>query len=65
MKTFWCLLFVIWPIIAILACVVAPSMNWWFPGEAGSPLGKRIDDLFYLINVIVTLVFVGTQIALG
>jgi len=64
-KTFWCLLFVLWPIIAITACVVAPSMNWWFPGEAASPLGQRIDDLFYLINVIVTLVFVGTQIALG
>ena len=32
---------------------------------AGTPLGQQIDDLFYLINWIVTAVFIGTQAALG
>jgi len=43
-------------------------MGWWFPGEGGqarSPLGERIDGLFYLILWIVTVVFIGTQFALG
>ncbi len=42
-------------------------MNWWFPGNrpSATPIGAQIDDLFYLILVIVTVVFIGTQIALG
>ncbi|MAT14011.1 MAG: cytochrome c oxidase subunit II [Planctomyces sp.] len=40
-------------------------MQWWFPGEAKSPIGARIDDLFYLILVLTGVVFVGTQVALG
>lgn len=46
-------------------------MNWWFPndgpthfGMAQSTLGRKIDDLFYLILVIVTVTFVGTNAAL-
>lgn len=45
-------------------------MNWWFPGVlpqdrvAFSTLGKKIDDLFYLILVIVSVTFVGTNFAL-
>jgi cytochrome c oxidase subunit II len=62
---FWPWFFIFWPIVAVLLCVMAPSMNWWFPSESGTPLGKQIDDLFYLINVIVTVVFIGTQAALG
>ncbi len=45
--------------------MIASSNGWWFPGDAMSPLGKRIDELFYLILGIVTVVFVGTQFALG
>lgn len=30
-----------------------------------SPLGERIDDLFYMILMITSITFVGTQIALG
>ncbi|MCP4782263.1 MAG: cytochrome c oxidase subunit II [Fuerstiella sp.] len=30
-----------------------------------SPIGERIDGLFYLILGIITVVFIGTQIALG
>ena len=47
-------------------------MNWWFPnhdpttvfGVAHSTLGRKIDDLFYLILVIVTVTFVATNAAL-
>lgn len=65
MKKFWCLFFMFWPIVALISCVIAPDMNWWFPGVSNSPLGLKIDDLFHLILVIVTLVFIGTQVGLG
>ncbi|MFT5093254.1 MAG: cytochrome c oxidase subunit 2 [Porticoccaceae bacterium] len=62
---FWPIFFMFWPIIAIVSFVIAPSMDWWFPGPAMSPLGVQIDNLFYLILVIVTVTFVGTHVALG
>ena len=71
MKRFWCLFFMIWPVLALYVCWIAPSMGWWFPFtgptgmKAASPLGERIDDLFYMILYITTATFVGTQIALG
>ena len=65
MKWFWCLFFSFWPIVAIVLCWFAPSLGWWFPGPAASPLGERIDDLFYMILVITTITFVGTQIGLA
>ena len=67
MKKFWALFFFFWPAVAFWACWVAPSEDyrWWFPGPAMSPLGERIDDLFYMILYIVATVFVGTQFALG
>ena len=65
MKKFWALFFFFWPAVAILCCVIAPSRGWWFPSKAMSPLGERIDGLFYLILGIVTVVFIGTQFAIG
>ncbi len=71
MKKFWVLFFMFWPVLALGVCFYAPEANWWFPkDEAGSdhaftPIGERIDDLFYLILIITTVVFIGTQIALG
>lgn len=65
---FWPVFFMFWAVAAVVLCLIAPDMNWWFPdnnAEAKSVLGKRIDDLFYLILVIVSVTFVGTQIALG
>jgi cytochrome c oxidase subunit II len=64
-KRFWASVFILWPIIAVAAGVISPSMHWWFPGAAQSPIGQRIDDLFYMILIIVTVVFIGTQIAMG
>ncbi len=72
MNRFWVVFFIFWPIVAVALCAIAPSMNWWFPGttgpthgEAASPLGQRIDDLFYMILVITAIVFILTQAALG
>lgn len=72
MKKFWALFFFFWPTVALWCCWIAPERGWWFPttamnpdGEAMSPLGERIDGLFYLILGIVTVVFVGTQYVLG
>lgn len=71
MKRFWCVFFAFWPLVALIACLMAPSMGWWFPttinadGSAASPLGRKIDDLFYLILIITTITFVGTQFALA
>ena len=65
MKKFWGWFFMFWPVLAIVSCWIAPDRNWWFPGPAMSPLGERIDDLFYLLLIIVTAVFIGTQVAMG
>jgi cytochrome c oxidase subunit 2 len=63
-KTFWSCFFVFWPIAAIVLCCVAPYNDWWFPGESATALGQQIDDLFYMLLVIVVVTFIGTQIAL-
>jgi len=64
---FWAAFFVLAAVITVAISWVSPSMHWWFPvdGHAHSSLGKRIDDLFYLILVIVSVTYVGTQLALG
>lgn len=64
MKWFWCLFFAFWPILALFVSIISPGLGWWFPGPAESPLGQRIDDLFYMILAIVTVTFIGTNIAL-
>ncbi len=66
-RIFWCLFFTAWPIVAIVVCAITPAMDWGFPGnrEAATPLGQRIDDLFYLILGIVTVAFIGTMAALS
>lgn len=65
MKWFWCFFFCFAPIVALVLCWLAPAYGWWFPSAAASPLGQRIDDLFYVILLITSVTFVGTQIALG
>ena len=66
-RIFWCLFFTAWPIVAVVFCAISPQMDWAFPGnrEAATPLGARIDDLFYLILGIVTIAFIGTMVALS
>ncbi|MFN0195638.1 MAG: cytochrome c oxidase subunit II [Planctomycetaceae bacterium] len=65
MGKFWSLFFIFWSVVAVVASAISPSMGWWFPHEAASPLGQQIDDLFYLILYITSIVFVGTQVAMG
>ena len=65
MKKFWALFFFFWPTVAIIVCLIAPSRGWWFPGAPMSRTGVQIDGLFYLILIIVSVTFVGTQYALG
>lgn len=65
MKRFWCLFFMFWPLLAVYLCWIAPERGWWFPTAAMSPLGQRIDDLFYMILIVTTVTFVFTQIGLG
>ena len=67
MRRFWCLFFMIWPILAIVSCLISPARNWGFPygNESASPLGVQIDGLYYLILIIVSVAFVGTQLGLG
>ena len=79
MKRFWCLFFMFWPLLALYVCWIAPEQGWWFPGtgpatknyvgpqggSAMSPLGQRIDDLFYMILIVTTATFIFTQIGLG
>lgn len=67
MRKFWCFFFMFWPIVALVVSFISPIMNWGFPygNESASPLGVQIDGLYYLILIIVTVVFIGTQIVLG
>lgn len=65
MNKFWLSLFIGWPILAIAWCVASPYYDIWFPGPAMSPMGEQIDNLFYMINIIVTVTFIGTNVALG
>lgn len=75
MKYFWVAFFILWPIVAIVACVASPAAGLWFPPQelgvqestlqSPSPLGRDIDGLFYVVLWITGLVFVGTQIALA
>jgi cytochrome c oxidase subunit 2 len=66
-RIFWCLFFTAWPILGIVVSVISPQMNWGFPDnrESATPLGERIDDLFYLILCIVTIAFIGTMVVLA
>jgi cytochrome c oxidase subunit II len=64
-KKFWVFFFVFWPVVAVVVSAMSPAMRWWFPSPAESPIGLQIDDLFYMILIIVTITFIGTQAALG
>ncbi len=55
----------IWPVVAVGICLIAPSQGWWFYTESVSALGRRIDHLFYVILWITTVVFILTQVGLG
>jgi cytochrome c oxidase subunit 2 len=59
----WSLLFLFVPIFSVAIFVIAPSRGWWLP-ENVSTFGGRVDHLFNVILIIVTIAFVGTQAVL-
>jgi len=61
----WSAFFVFWAAAAVGLCWVSPHYGWWLPGEAASPLGTEIDDLFHLILIITAITFIGTHAVLG
>lgn len=72
MGRFWAIFFTLTSVIIFAVSWISPSMHWWFPEDptngsmiAYSTLGQKIDNLFYLILVIVAVTFVGTSAALG
>jgi len=64
---FWAIFFMLAAVVTVAFTAIAPSYGYWFPGDgqAHTTLGKKIDDLFYLILIIVTVTYIGTHIALG
>jgi cytochrome c oxidase subunit 2 len=62
---FWFFFFMTAGVAAVGSFVVSPAMDWWFPGPSLSPLGRQIDDLFYLILVITGVTFIGVMGVLG
>ena len=64
MRYLWIALFTLTPLAFIALCLAAPELEWSFPGEAASPLGRRIDHLYHIIAWIVGAVFVGTNVFL-
>ncbi len=67
MNRFWFFFFTIAGVAAVGSYALAPSMGWWFPGAGTSlsPLGRQIDDLYFLILVITGVTFVGVMAVLG
>ena len=71
MGKFWAVFFSVSAAIAVALCWIAPDHGWWFPyyqqgvPAAKSTIGLQIDDLFHLILVIVSVTFIGVNIALG
>jgi len=64
-RKFWALFFMFWPVVAVVSFAISPAMGWWFPGPSYTPLGEQIDDLFYLILWLTSIIFIATQIAMG
>lgn len=65
MKKLWALFFIVAAIAAVVLFAIAPARGWWFPGPSYTPLGVRIDDLFYFILLLTGTVYILTQAALG
>lgn len=65
-RFWWTFFFATVPIMAVVWTWLGadPDYGWWFNMPSASSLGKEIDDLFYLLTAIVTVIFLGTQLAL-
>lgn len=63
MGRFWCVLFLLVPVLGVAAFLAAPVYNHWLP-EDWSANGRRIDQLWYFILYLTGAVFVATEIVL-
>jgi len=69
-RFWWTFFFALVPVVALgwtwygAYPVSDGGPGWWFNAPSGSSIGKEIDDLFYLLTTIVTVIFFGTHIAL-
>lgn len=63
MNRFWCLLFLLVPILGVATFVVAPYFHIWFPRDI-SVHGRVIDQLFMFILWLTGIVFIATEVAL-
>ena len=60
MRTLWCILFALVPILAVGLFVASPLLGWWLPEEL-STIAPDIDRMFYVILAITAALFVITQ----
>ena len=63
MNRFWCIVFLLVPIMGVATFAVAPYYNIWFPRDV-STHGITIDNLFMFILWITGIVFIATEWAL-
>jgi len=60
---FWCLIFLLVPILGVATFVIAPYQNIWFPADI-SEHGRVIDNLFMFTLYLTGAVFLGTELAM-
>jgi cytochrome c oxidase subunit II len=60
---FWCILFLLVPILGVATFVVAPYFHIWFPRDI-SVHGRVIDQLFMFILWLTGIVFIATEVCL-
>lgn len=63
LNKFWCLLFLLVPILGVATFVASPYYDHWLPEDV-STHGRTIDHLFYFILWLTGAVFVATEIAM-
>jgi len=60
---FWCIVFLLVPILGVATFIVAPYYNMWFPRDV-STHGVTIDNLFMFILWLTGILFIATEWAL-
>ena len=63
MNRFWCIVFLLVPILGVATFIAAPYYNMWFPRDV-STHGITIDNLFMFILWLTGILFIATEWAL-
>ncbi len=64
MRLLYALLLLLVPVLGVYTFVTADQHGWWFPDNV-STYGPSIDRLFYLIQAMVAITFIGTEVLLA